>query len=68
MWTNSTSIFVMGKFSEMRVTLAQRGRVHKHAIISKIKLIDSVRFLSSSLSILADNLSEVLRKVRCKNC
>lgn len=34
----------------------------------KIQFIDSVRFMSSSLSRLADNLSKGLHNGRCKDC
>ena len=34
----------------------------------KIKLIDSVRFMASSLSNLVDNLTERIHKIKCKYC
>ena len=34
----------------------------------KIKFIDSARFMASSLSILVDNLKEVVPKIKCKDC
>ena len=34
----------------------------------KIRFIDSIRFMSSSLSSLADNLSEGLHNNTCKDC
>ena len=34
----------------------------------KIKFIDSFRFMSTSLSNLADNLSEILHNNRCIDC
>ena len=37
-------------------------------ISCKIKFIDSFRFMSSSLSNLADNLSEGLHSDKCTNC
>ena len=37
-------------------------------ITYKIKFIDSFRFMSSSLSSLVDNLSEVLHNYKCTNC
>ena len=37
-------------------------------ILCKIKFIDSVRFMSSSLSNLVDNLSEGLHSDKCTNC
>lgn len=38
------------------------------AIPYKIKFINSVRFMSSSLSSLSDNLAKGLHKDKCKNC
>ena len=37
-------------------------------IMYKIKFIDSLRFMSSPLSSLVDNLSEVLHNYKCTNC
>ena len=37
-------------------------------ITYKIKFIDSFRFISSSLSSLADNLSEEIHNYKCTNC
>ena len=34
----------------------------------KIKFIDSVRFMTSSLSNLIDNLAEGIHKIKCKDC
>ena len=34
----------------------------------KVKFIDSFRFMSSSLSSLVDNLSEVLHSGKCTDC
>ena len=34
----------------------------------KIKLIDSARFIASSLSNLVDNLAEGIHKIKCYNC
>ena len=34
----------------------------------KLKFIDSFRFMSTSLSSLVDNLSEVLHSDKCTNC
>ena len=34
----------------------------------KIKFIDSARFMITSLSNLVDNLTEVIHKVKCKDC
>ena len=33
-----------------------------------MKFIDSVRFMSTSLSNLVDNLTEIIHKIKCKNC
>ena len=38
------------------------------AISYKIRFIDSVRFMTTSLSNLADNLAEVIHKIKCKDC
>ena len=40
----------------------------KMKMANKIQFIDSIRFMSSSLSRLADNLSEGLHKGKCKDC
>lgn len=60
-----------------------RGNTEKYTIFSvsviketgksttityKIKFFDRIRFMSSSLSSLAHNLSERLHKEKCKNC
>ena len=37
-------------------------------IINKIRFVDSVRFMVTSLSILTDNLTKGLRKGECKEC
>ena len=42
----------------------ENGKTQKY----KTRLINSVRFVTSSLSSLADNLSEHLRKGKCKDC
>ena len=34
----------------------------------KIKFVDSVRFMATSLSNLADNLTEGTHKIKCKDC
>ena len=34
----------------------------------KVKFIDNARFLATSLSNLADNLTEAIRKIKCKDC
>ena len=34
----------------------------------KIKFLDSVRFMATSLSNLADNLTEGTHKIKCKDC
>ena len=34
----------------------------------KIKFIDSSRFMVSSLSILVDNFTEGIHKIKCKDC
>ena len=33
-----------------------------------VKFIDRARFIASSLSSLADNLAEEIRKLECKDC
>ena len=37
-------------------------------IYYRIKLIDSARFMASSLSDLVDNLAEGVHKIKCKDC
>ena len=37
-------------------------------ISCKIKFIDSARFMTTSLSNLADNLTEGIHKIKCKDC
>ena len=37
-------------------------------ILCKIKFIDSVRFMATSLSSLVDNLTEGIHKFKCKGC
>ena len=34
----------------------------------KMKLVDSVRFMATSLSNLVDNLTEGIHKTKCKDC
>ena len=41
-------------------------RIHK--ISYRLQFIDSARFMASSLSNLADNLSEGTHRIRCTNC
>ena len=37
-------------------------------ISSKIKFIDSKRFMTSSVSNIVNNLAEVIHKIKCKDC
>ena len=37
-------------------------------ISSKIKFIDSKRFMASSVSNIVNNLAEVIHKIKCKDC
>ena len=46
----------------------KRQHTNKITVTYKIKFIDSVSFMSSSLSSLADNLAEGLYKETCKDC
>ena len=36
--------------------------------VLQLKLIDSARFMATSLSNLADNLTEGIHKIKCKDC
>ena len=37
-------------------------------MLKKKKIYDSARFMASSLSNLADNLTEKIHKINCKDC
>ena len=37
-------------------------------VSQKIKCIDSARFMTTSVSGLADNLTAEIRKIKCKDC
>ena len=54
------------KYTTFSVPLKKRDNGKR--IIYKIKFIDSFRFMSSSLSSLVDNLSEVLHNYKCTSC
>ena len=41
---------------------------NKERIIYKLKFIDSFRFMSTSLSELVDNTSEIFKSIECKSC
>ena len=44
------------------------GNKTLETISYKIKFIDSARFMATSLSNLADNLTEEIHKIKCKDC
>ena len=44
------------------------GNESVETVSYKIKCIDSVRFIASSLSSLVDNLAEGIHKIKCKDC
>ena len=54
---------------EKKVTKIDKyGNESVVTISYKIKFIDSARFMATSLSNLVDNLTEVIHKVKCKDC
>ena len=44
------------------------GNQSAETISYKIKFIDSMRFIGTSLSKLVDNLTEGIHKIKCKDC
>ena len=50
------------------IKIDRDGNKTDETISYKIKFIDSARFLVSSLSNLAGNLSEGIHKIKCKDC
>ena len=46
----------------------KEGNKTSEFISHEIKLIDSMRFMVTSLSNLVDNLTGVIHKLKCKNC
>ena len=46
----------------------KEGNKINEFISHEIKLIDSMRFMVTSLSNLVDNLTGVIHKLKCKNC
>ena len=46
----------------------QRENANSNTIGCKIKFINSIKFMTSSLSNLGDNLAEELHKGECKDC
>ena len=60
----------MGENTEKYITFSvpiKKELDNDKTIIYKLKLIDSYRFMSDSLSNLVDNLSEINKK-ECKSC
>ena len=55
------------KYITFSVPIAREGDDGK-PIVYEIKFIDSFRFVSTSLSSLADNLSDGLYNIKCKDC
>ena len=61
----------LGENTEKYITFSvpfKKGLDNGKSITYKIKFIDSFRFMSSSLSNLVDNLSEVLHCDKCIDC
>ena len=61
----------MGKNTEKYITFSvpiKKGRDNGKSVTYKIKIFDSFRFISSSLSNLVDNLSEGLHWDKCIDC
>ena len=57
----------MEKYITIYVLIKKEGDNGK-AITRKLSLIDSFRFLSTSLSELADNMSGIFNSIECKSC
>ena len=65
------NLIVLGKNTEKYIifsVLIKNELGNGQAITYKIKFIDSIRFISSSLSNLVDNLSERLYNYKCTDC
>ena len=61
----------LGRNTENHITFSvpiKKEHDNGKTITYKMKLIDSFRFMSSSLSSLVDNLSEGLHNYKCINC
>ena len=50
------------------IKIDKDGNESVETISYKIKFINSVRFIATSLSNLVDNLAEGIHKVKCKDC
>ena len=51
-----------------KIKIDKDGNESVETISYKIKFINSVRFIATSLSNLVDNLAEGIHKVKCKDC
>ena len=51
-----------------RTKADEDGSESIETISYKIKFVDSVRFMASSLPNLVDNLAEGIKKIKCKDC
>ena len=61
----------LGENTEKYITFSVPMKKELHngkSVTYKIKFIDSFRFMSSSISILVDNLSEGLHSDKCRDC
>ena len=50
------------------IKIDKDGNESVETISYKIKFINTVRFIATSLSNLVDNLAEGIHKVKCKDC
>ena len=50
------------------IKIDKDGNESVETISYKIKFINSVRFIATSLSNLVDNLAEGIHKIKCKDC
>ena len=50
------------------IKIDKEGNEAVETISSKIEFIDSARFMASALSNLIENLTEVIRNIKCKDC